>query len=101
MKKIKNYKYKITENDIKKQVKQYLTLMEWFHFHILQGLGAFIGIPENIWVEGIKHKWRMTILSMGGGHKIGDCILYDNQKYKVLGISYPEKGALSSKYMMK
>jgi Holliday junction resolvase len=49
--KLKQYKPKITENDVKKQVKQYLSLKGWFHFHILQGLGAYKGIPDRIAIK--------------------------------------------------
>jgi len=42
---------KITENDIKRQVKNYLDVKGFFHFHILQGLGAFRGIPDMIAVK--------------------------------------------------
>ena len=103
MKKIKNYKYKITENDVKKQIKQYLTLMEWFYFHILQGLGAFIGIPDRIAIKNgrvlfleIKKPggklspgqiiFRDMILSHGGEYyridNLDDLISAINYKYK-------------------
>ena len=48
---IKRYKPKITESDIKTQVKDYLNIMGFFHFHILQGLGAFLGIPDRIAIK--------------------------------------------------
>lgn len=44
-------KIKITENEIKKQVKDYLTLKGYFHFHIMQGLGSYRGIPDIIAVK--------------------------------------------------
>lgn len=44
-------KFKISENDIKRQVKNYLDIKGFFHFHILQGLGAFRGIPDMIAVK--------------------------------------------------
>ncbi|MBA7569206.1 VRR-NUC domain-containing protein [Candidatus Atribacteria bacterium 1244-E10-H5-B2] len=50
MKKYK-LKFKISENDIKHQVKSYLNIKGWFNFHILQGLGAFRGIPDMIAVK--------------------------------------------------
>lgn len=43
--------FKITETDIKKQVKQYLTLMDWFVFPILQSMGSYRGIPDMIAVK--------------------------------------------------
>ena len=42
---------KITENDIKRQVKDLLSLKGYFHFHILQGLGAYRGIPDIIAIK--------------------------------------------------
>jgi len=44
-------KVKITENDVKKQVKGYLSLRGYFHFPILQGLGAYKGIPDIIAIK--------------------------------------------------
>ena len=51
MKRKYRLKIKITENDIKLQVKQYLSLKGYFHFHILQGLGAYKGIPDIIAIK--------------------------------------------------
>ena len=51
MKRKNRLKIKITENDIKLQVKQYLSLKGYFHFHILQGLGAYKGIPDIIAIK--------------------------------------------------
>jgi len=51
MKRKLRQKIKISENDIKKQVKQYLSLKGYFHFHILQGLGAYKGIPDIIAIK--------------------------------------------------
>ncbi len=45
---MKKIQVKITENDVKKQVKQLLSLKGYFHFHVLQGLGAYKGIPDII-----------------------------------------------------
>ncbi len=44
-------KIKLTENDIKRQVKDYLSIKGYFHFHILQGLGAFKGIPDRVAIK--------------------------------------------------
>ena len=46
--KLKPYKPKLTETDIKRQIKDYLTIKGWFHFHVLQGMGAYKGIPDRI-----------------------------------------------------
>ena len=43
--------HKITENDIKRQVKDYLSAKGWFHFHIMQGLGSYRGIPDIIAIK--------------------------------------------------
>ena len=47
----KRFKFKLSENDIKLQVKQYLDLRGWYHFPILQGLGSFDGIPDRIAIK--------------------------------------------------
>ncbi|MEW6095266.1 MAG: VRR-NUC domain-containing protein [bacterium] len=39
---------KFTETDIKKQVKDYLSLRGWFNFPIIQGLGSYKGLPDII-----------------------------------------------------
>jgi hypothetical protein len=49
-------KYKLTskpisEKDIKHQVKQYLDLKGWFHFHLLAGMGAFKGCPDRVAIK--------------------------------------------------
>ena len=49
--KLKRFKFKLSENDIKTQVKQYLDLRGWYHFPILQGLGSFDGIPDRIAIK--------------------------------------------------
>ena len=86
-----NYKYKLSENDIKKMCKQYLTLAEWFHFHILQGLGAFIGIPDRIAIK----KGRVLFLEIkkpGGKLSPGQIIFRDmilshgGEYYKIDGL---------------
>ena len=54
MKRKLRLKIKISENDIKLQVKQYLSLKGWFHFPILQGLGAYKGIPDRIAIKNSR-----------------------------------------------
>ena len=41
----------VTETDIRHQVQYYLRLKGWFVFYILQGLGAYRGIPDLIAVK--------------------------------------------------
>ena len=38
----------VTETDIRHQVQDYLRIKGWFVFYILQGLGAYKGIPDLI-----------------------------------------------------
>lgn len=43
---------KITpETAIKGQIKGWLSINGWFHFHILQGLGAFKGCPDIVAIK--------------------------------------------------
>ena len=42
---------KISENDVKKMVKDYLSIKQYYHFPILQGLGAKRGIPDIIAIK--------------------------------------------------
>ena len=42
------------ENLIKEQIKDYLDIMGWFHFPILQGLGAYKGICDRIAIKDGK-----------------------------------------------
>lgn len=44
-------KLKITENDVRRVVRDYLRLRGWFVFHILQGLGSYKGTPDLIAVN--------------------------------------------------
>lgn len=44
-------KIKITENDVKRQIKDYLSIKGYFHFHIFQGLGSYKGIVDRIAVK--------------------------------------------------
>ena len=45
-------KPKVTETDIRRQVRDYLRYRGWFCFHVLQGLGAYRGISDIIAVKG-------------------------------------------------
>ena len=49
--KTKLTKLKITENDVKRVVKDYLNIKGYFNFHILQGIGSFKGIPDIIAIK--------------------------------------------------
>ena len=42
---------KPNETAIKQQIKDYLNIKGWFNFHILQGMGAYKGIPDRIAIK--------------------------------------------------
>lgn len=42
---------KITEADIRRQVRDYLRVKGWFVFHVLQGLGCYLGVTDLIAVK--------------------------------------------------
>lgn len=42
---------KLTETDIRRQVRDYLRIRGWFVFHILQGLGCYLGVTDLIAVR--------------------------------------------------
>lgn len=48
---VKN-KTKIKENDIKRQVKEYLDVKGWFNFPLIAGLGSYPGLPDRIAIKG-------------------------------------------------
>lgn len=52
MKRKLRQKIKISEGDIKILCKEYLKIMGWFIFPILQGLGAYKGITDFIAIKG-------------------------------------------------
>jgi len=51
MKRKYRLKIKVSENDIKKQCKDYLSLKGYFHFYMLAGMGAYKGIPDIIAIK--------------------------------------------------
>ena len=65
MKRKLRLKIKVSENDVKRQVKQYLSLKGYFHFHILQGLGAYKGIPDIIAIKNNRVLF-LEIKRLGG-----------------------------------
>ena len=47
---------KITENDVKRAIKKMLDTLGIWNFHILQGLGAYKGIPDRFAVyQGVVY----------------------------------------------
>ena len=49
--KMKLKKDKISENDIKKQIKTYLSYLGWYSFPLMQGLGSQRGLPDRIAIK--------------------------------------------------
>lgn len=49
---MKKFKFKLSESDIKEQIKGYLRIKGWFSFPIFQGLGSYKGISDRIAVKG-------------------------------------------------
>ena len=45
---------KVSENEIKHLVKDWLSIKGYFHFHLLAGMGAYPGLPDRIAVKGGK-----------------------------------------------
>ncbi|MCK4328307.1 hypothetical protein KAX02_00535 [candidate division WOR-3 bacterium] len=87
MKRKLRLKIKVTENDIKRQVKDYLSLKGYFHFYIMQGLGAYKGIPDIVAIKnnrvlfleikrpggkqsGYQKQFQTDIEGQGGGYHI-------------------------------
>ena len=51
MKRKLRLKIKVSEADIKEQVKDYLNLKGWFHFPLTAGLGSYKGLPDRIAIK--------------------------------------------------
>jgi len=56
----------ITENEIKRQVKNWLTLKGYFSFHLLAGMGAFKGAPDRIAIKD-KQVYFIEVKKPKGG----------------------------------
>ena len=44
-------KPKITENDVKRVVKDYLSIKGWFNFPLTAGMGSYPGLPDRIAIK--------------------------------------------------
>lgn len=51
MKRKLRFKFKISENDVKVLIKDYLTIKSWFWFYNLQSIGSYDGIPDFIAIK--------------------------------------------------
>ena len=49
--KLKLYKIKLTETDIKRMLKDYLDIKGWFNFHLMAGMGSYKGAPDMIAIK--------------------------------------------------
>ena len=54
MKRELRQKIKITENDIKTQVKQLLSLKGYFHFPLTAGIASYKGAPDIIAIKNMR-----------------------------------------------
>jgi len=45
------HKVKITENDVKRAVKDYLNINGWFSFPLTAGIGSYRGAPDRIAIK--------------------------------------------------
>ena len=85
------------ETALKKAIKQYLMLNNWFTFHILQGLGSYKGACDLIAIKkgrvlfievktpgGVQSDFQKTFeknLKGNGGHYLVARDLYDIERY--------------------
>lgn len=56
---------KITENDVKRQIKQALDLYGIWHFHMRAGLGSYPGLPDRFAVFK-RQVWAIEAKRPGG-----------------------------------
>jgi len=59
---------KILEKHIKSQIKDYLNIKGYFHFHLMAGMGSYIGAPDRIAVKNSK-VWFIEVKSPTGTQK--------------------------------
>ncbi|MCJ7790569.1 MAG: hypothetical protein MUP69_10435 [Candidatus Atribacteria bacterium] len=59
-------KIKVTENDIKSQVKDYLNLRRYFHFPLTAGMGSYSGLPDRIAIKNGKVYFIESKKPIGG-----------------------------------
>jgi hypothetical protein len=69
---------KISENEIKHQVKQYLDLKGWFNFHLLAGMGCYPGLPDRIAIKNGRTLFLEIKKPIGGIHRDNQKIFQEN-----------------------
>ena len=65
---INKIKKLITENEVKRQVRDYLKLMGWFSFPLTAGLGSYKGSPDRIAVKDGRVLFLEIKKPIGGKH---------------------------------
>ena len=90
MKKPKRYKPKILESDIKKLTRDYMQLLGWFIFPILQSMGCYPGVTDDIAIKNgrvvfievkrpggkqsqVQKEFQAMIEAKGGEYFLVDC----------------------------
>ena len=81
MKRKYRLKIKITENDVKKQVKDYLDIMGWFNFPLTAGMGSYKGVPDRIAIKDGRVLF-IEIKRPGGKQNTGQIEFERNINYK-------------------
>lgn len=81
MKRKVKFKIKITEDDIKAQIKDYLTIKGWFWFYNLQSLGSYEGIPDFIAIKNGRTIY-LEAKRPGGTQSLGQIEFERNIKYQ-------------------
>jgi len=81
MKRKLRFKFKISENDVKAQIKDYLNIKGWFWFYNLQGLGSYDGIPDFIAIKNGRTIY-LEAKKPGGKQSLGQIDFERNIKYQ-------------------
>ena len=60
----------------KKIVKQYLDIKKYFHFHLLAGMGAYLGCPDMVAIKNGK-VYLLEVKKYGGKQSPGQRLFQD------------------------
>ena len=69
---------KISENEIKHQVKEYLDLKGWFNFHLIAGMGSYPGLVDRIAVKGGRTLYLEIKKPIGGKQSENQKLFQEN-----------------------
>ena len=76
---------KITETHVKSQIKDYLNIRHIFNYHLLQGLGAYKGVPDRV----LHYQGRVIYLEIKKpGGKMSEAQLEFQNQCMADGIDY-------------